>query len=344
MSVLPIHHTYECTCGILTALYAGVTVGFCDSLKYVSENLKLFKPSMIVLVPLFLETMYKKIWDRTKRIGADKMLRKMIKLSNALLKFHIDLRPVFFRLVRLAFGGCLKLIISGGAPLRTELVKGFNELGIRVLNGYGITECSPLVAVNRNKYYREDSVGVVVPCCEVRIAEPDENGDGEILVKGDNVMLGYYKNEKETGKAFLDGWFKTGDIGRFDKEGFLHMTGRLKNTIILNNGKNVQPEELEEYFMANIPYIKEVVVFPEEQDEGEETTVCAAFVFDTEYLKENNITEPEELLKKDFMDANRKLPTYKQIGRYTSQYTEFEKTTTKKIKRFKIREEGSDAR
>lgn len=337
MSVLPIHHTYECTCGILTAIYGGVTVCFCDSLKHVSENLLLFRPKMLILVPLFVEAMYKKIWDKAKKTGVDRMLKLMIKLSNALRKLRIDLRSLFFRRVRAAFGGRLTLIVSGGAPLRAELVTGFDELGIKVLNGYGITECSPLVSVNRNRYYKEDSVGVVVPCCEVRINEPDENGEGEILVKGENVMLGYYKNEAETVNAFLNGWFKTGDIGRIDDEGFLHVTGRIKNTIVLSTGKNVQPEELEEYLMGKMPYIREVVVYSEEKEEGEETAISAAFVFDKEYIEENGIKNPEALIKADFHKANRLLPTYKQISRFTCQYEEFEKTTTKKIKRFKVR-------
>lgn len=343
MSVLPIHHTYECTCGILTALYAGVTICFCDSLKYVPENLKLFKPSMMVLVPMFLEAMYKKIWDSAKRHGTQKVLKMFVRLSNALLKFHIDFRPIFFRLVRLAFGGRLKLIISGGAPLRGELVRGFNELGIKVLNGYGITECSPIVAANRNRYFNEDSVGVVLPCCKVKIDEPDENGEGEILVKGDNVMLGYYKNEEETNKVFTNGWFKTGDLGRLDEKGFLYVTGRLKNTIILSNGKNVQPEELEEYLLGALPYIKEVVVFADEKGGGMEMAIASIFVFNKDYLEENGITDPEALLARDFMDVNRNLPAYKQISKYSCRYEEFEKTTTKKIKRFKLQEGNEDA-
>jgi len=287
--------------------------------------------------------MYKKIWDSAKRHGTQKVLKMFVRLSNALLKFHIDFRPIFFRLVRLAFGGRLKLIISGGAPLRGELVRGFNELGIKVLNGYGITECSPIVAANRNRYFNEDSVGVVLPCCKVKIDEPDENGEGEILVKGDNVMLGYYKNEEETNKVFTNGWFKTGDLGRLDEKGFLYVTGRLKNTIILSNGKNVQPEELEEYLLGALPYIKEVVVFADEKGGGMEMAIASIFVFNKDYLEENGITDPEALLARDFMDVNRNLPAYKQISKYSCRYEEFEKTTTKKIKRFKLQEGNEDA-
>ena len=292
MSVLPIHHTYENSCGILTALYNGMTICFNDSLKYVSDNLKLFKPHMLLLVPLFLETMYKNIWDKAAKAGKAAALRKLIHISNLFIKVGIDLRSVFFRSIRQAFGGNLKLIICGGAPLRVELVTGFNELGIQVLNGYGITECSPLVSANRNKYYKADSVGITIPCCEVCIENPNESGDGEILVRGDNVMLGYYKNEEDTKSTFIGEWFKTGDIGRVDADGFVYITGRLKNTIILSNGKNVQPEELEDLLTSKIPYIKEVIVFPFVQGEGKEPVIGAAFVLEEEYMQNNDMESP----------------------------------------------------
>ncbi len=336
MSVLPIHHTYENSCGILTALYIGVTICFNDSLKYISENLKLFKPSMLVLVPLFLETMYRNIWDKAARTGRAQLLRKLIRISNLFLQVGIDLRKLFFRSVRQAFGGRLKLIICGGAPLRTELVTGFNELGIQVLNGYGITECSPLVSANRNRYYKADSVGLPIPCCEVCIGNPNDRGEGEILVRGDNVMLGYYKNEEATRNAFEREWFRTGDIGRIDADGFVYVTGRLKNTIILSNGKNVQPEELEEMLTGEIPYIKEVIVFPALEKEGKEPVIGAAFVLDEDYIQVNGIRTPETLLRTDVARINRRLPTFKHISHVQIQYEEFEKTTSKKIKRYKL--------
>ncbi len=335
MSVLPIHHTYENSCGILTALYNGMTICFNDSLKYISDNLKLFKPHMLLLVPLFLEAMYKNIWDKAAKAGKTVMLRKLIHISNLFIKVGIDLRSVFFRSIRQAFGGNLKLIISGGAPLRTDLVTGFIELGIQVLNGYGITECAPLVSANRNRFYKADSVGITIPCCQVRIENPNESGDGEILVRGDNVMLGYYKNEEDTKKTFIGEWFRTGDIGRVDGDGFVYVTGRLKNTIILSNGKNVQPEELEDLLASRIPYIKEVIVFPSVQSEGKEPIISAAFVLDEEYIQSNDIQSPEAQLRTDIAKINRQLPTYKHIGHIQIQYEEFEKTTSKKIKRYK---------
>ena len=281
----------------------------------------------------------------------EKTFRFAIKYSNFLLKLHIDLRPLFFRRVKTAIGGRLNLIISGGAPLRAELVSGFNELGIQILNGYGITECAPLVSVNRNKYYKDDSVGVVVPCSKVHIHLPDHEGNGEILVRGDNIMLGYYKNEEETKKAFYDfGWFRTGDLGRLDGKGFLYVTGRIKNTIVLNNGKNVQPEELEDLLLNEIPYIKEVVVLASDDYEGsgegvdpaashEKAAVLMALaVLDKETIDENGIENPEEKLKADIQNINRRLPSFKQIAKVESQYEEFEKTTSKKIKRYKVRE------
>lgn len=340
LSVLPIHHTYENTCGILTTLYDGITICFNDSLKYLTENIQLFKPSMLILVPLFVEAMYKKIWEKAKKTGRETLLKKLIAISNALLKVHIDFRALFFHSIRKAFGGKLKLIICGGAPLRAELVYGFNELGIQVLNGYGITECSPLVSVNRNRYYCEDSVGVVIPCCEVRIDSPDENKEGEILVRGDNVMMGYYKNAEETKKAFDGEWFRTGDIGMIGSDGFLRITGRIKNTIILSNGKNIQPEELEDHLINKLPYIKEVIVFGLEDETGKKTSVCARVVLDNEYAEEKNIDNLEAVLSADIHEINRNLPTYKQINKVMTQYEEFEKTTSKKIKRYKFTEEG----
>jgi long-chain acyl-CoA synthetase len=257
-------------------------------------------------------------------------------VSNLLLKLHIDVRRLLFKKVRDAFGGNLRLIICGAAPLRKELVTGFNEFGIQILNGYGTTECAPVVTVNRNRFYKPDSVGITIPCCKIRIDNPDENGDGEILVNGENVMLGYYKDEEGTANAFTDGWFRTGDIGRIDDEGFVYITGRLKNIIILSNGKNVQPEELEDLLTTKLPYIKEVLVYASAPAKGMDPVITAAVFFDKDYVQNNGIQDPGSLLSADVAEINRRLPTYKQIGQVQVRPEEFQKTTTRKIKRHSV--------
>jgi long-chain acyl-CoA synthetase len=284
-----------------------------------------FKPFNMILVPLFVETIYKKIWADAKKQDKDKMLKKMVGVSNRLLKIGIDIRHLLFKSVIKSFGGNLKLIVSGGAPLDPRYVKGFREIGIIVLNGYGITECSPIVSVNRNEYYRDGSVGQIYSCCEVKIAEPDENGHGEICVKGKNVMLGYYKNEQATKEAFDGEWFKTGDIGYLDQDGFLFISGRKKNLIILSNGKNVYPEEMEYAILTDIPYVKEVVVYAE-------SDAIVAEIF----LDDKNYPDCTLTINGDISRLNRTLPLYKNIGKIVIRDIEFPKTTVKKIKRQKI--------
>lgn len=335
MSVLPMHHTYEFSISILTGLHAGVTICLNDSIKYLQQNLKIFKPSMIVLVPLIVETLYKRIMDGIKESGKLETLKQMISISNLLLKFGIDIRRLVFHDIHKVFGGRLKTIFCGGASLRPELVACFRELGIRLVNGYGITECAPLVSFNRNKHSNDSSVGEIIPCCEVKIHEPDENGEGEILVRGDNVMLGYYKNKEQTEKAFIDDWFCTGDIGRFIGSGLLQITGRKKNTIILSNGKNVQPEEIEEYITTRIPYIKDIVVFAPNKS-GVVERISAIVVPAMEYVTEYGIKDLEQMLHEDIHRLNRYLPSFKQVSDVYLQLQDFEKTSLKKIKRFKI--------
>lgn len=335
MSVLPLHHTYECSISILTGLHAGVTICLNDSMKYLQQNLKVFRPTMIVLVPLIVETLYKRIMDGIKESGKAEVLERMLFISNHLLKFGIDIRRWVFRDIYKVFGGRLKTIFCGGASLRPELVARFREIGIRLINGYGITECSPLVSFNRGRHCDDSSVGPIIPCCEARIYEPDENGEGEILIRGDNVMLGYYKNEEQTEEAFIGGWFCTGDLGRILEEGSLQITGRKKNTIILSNGKNVQPEELEEYITTRIPYIKDIVVFAPNIS-GMVERISAIVVPVMEYVVKYGIKELERMLREDIHRLNRHLPSFKQVSDVRLQLQDFEKTSMKKIKRFKI--------
>lgn len=294
--------------------------------------MQLYKPDYIYLVPAFAEIFYKKIWSNAKESGKDKALGVMIKVSNALMKVGIDLRRTFFKSVHQAFGGNLIKIVCGGAPIRPEIGQFFNDIGIDLINGYGITECSPLVSANRDRFNDCSTVGVVLPCCDIKFENVTPEGNGEICVKGDIVMMGYYKKPELTKEVLVDGWFKTGDYGRFNDRNQLIINGRKKNLIVLENGKNVFPEEIENYIMG-IPYVQEVVVSGIKNNIGSETGLCAEVFLSDEKLKELNIADANVELKKDISEACKDLPVYKHIGKIVIRDTEFEKTTTNKIKR-----------
>ncbi len=329
LSVLPYHHTYEGTCGILLGLYHQATICINDSLKNVLRNIQFYQPDYLLLVPAFAEVFYKKIIANAKENKKYGILMAMMKVSNFLRFFGIDLRRKLFKSVHQAFGGNLREIICGGAPLRPELGKFFDSIGIQLINGYGITECSPLVSVNRIKFNDPRTVGIPLPCVEVKIVNPDEDGNGEIHVKGGIVMLGYYKNEEKTKEVLQDGWFNTGDYGNLNKKGQLSITGRTKNLIVLNNGKNVFPEEIENYILR-VNYVKEVVVRGI-KEEGREIGLLAEVFLNPELTE--GMQNISETLKKDICDATRELPIYKKITEIKIRETEFEKTTTNKIKR-----------
>lgn len=332
LSVLPYHHTYEAVAGILVGLHKHSTICINDSLKNVLKNLQLYKPDYIYLVPAFTEVFYKSIWNNAQKTGKDKALKKMIPLSNALRKTGIDLRKKFFKSIHEAFGGNLNQIVCGGAPIRPEIGNFFNDIGITLLNGYGITECSPLVSVNRANFNDSNTVGVILPCCEVKIENKTADGDGEIYVKGDIVMKGYYKEPEKTAKVLKDGWFNTEDYGRINEKGQLIINGRKKNLIVLDNGKNIYPEEIENYIMG-IPYVKEVLVKASKNAAGQETALIAEVFLDKEKIEEMHIENIKETLKKDVQDSVRELPVYKHISDVKIRKNEFEKTTTSKIKR-----------
>lgn len=332
LSVLPYHHTYEAVAGILVALHHHCTICINDNLKSVLKNLQLFKPDYIYLVPAFAEIFYKRIWSNAKESGKDKILKVMIHISNALRKIGIDLRKTFFKSVHEAFGGNLIKIVCGGAPIRPELGKFFNDIGLNLINGYGITECSPLVSANRDYFNDCSTVGTVLPCCKIKFENVTPDGDGEICVKGDIVMMGYYKNPELTKKVLVDGWFNTGDYGKFNNKEQLMINGRTKNLIVLENGKNVFPEEIENYLMG-ISYIQEVIVSGIKNNTGAETGLCAEVFLNSDKLKELEITEPELSLKKDIATVCKGLPVYKHISKIIIREKEFDKTTTNKIKR-----------
>ena len=335
VSVLPAHHSYEMTCGHFAITNLGSTVYINDSIKNVTRNFSVFKPNSLMLVPLFVETMHKRIWSEIERKGMTKKVRTAMKLSNILLKIGIDMRSKFFGQIRDSFGGNLQSVVCGGAPISPQLIKDFYSFGILIFEGYGITECAPLVAVNRLNKLRYHSVGIAVDCNEVKIDKTPNDITGEICVKGDNVMLGYYKNETATKEAFTeDGWFRTGDIGYMDKENYIFITGRKKNVIILSNGKNVFPEEIEEH-LSHCELIKECVVFGKE-NANDDIVITAVIYPDYEKLENKSADEIYEAVKQNVNEINKKLPIFKQVREIKMRETEFEKTTSKKIKRNKI--------
>ena len=341
VSVLPLHHTYELAV-MLAALVYGMQIGINDSLRHIMKNFAEFKPTGLVLVPLFVNTMYNRIIEKAKKGGKYKLLMTMMKVSNALRHVGIDLRRVFFKEVLGAFGGNINKIVSGGAPLNPEMMRQFDAFGITIAEGYGITECSPLISVNPYFALKSGSVGPAVPSCTVRIDKRTTNDkgydEGEIQVKGDNVMLGYYKNEEENAKAFTeDGWYRTGDIGYMDEDGYIFITGRLKSVIVLENGKNVFPEEIEEY-LEKIDEVGEVVVVGRKAEDGETVKLTAIVYPKVEIFGETpNVEEAYKVIHEKVLDLNRTLPSFKQLKAVEIREIPFEKTTSRKIKRHLVK-------
>ncbi len=340
LSVLPLHHTYELAC-TLALLNYGASCAINDSITKVVANLKKYRPTTLVVVPLYVSTFYKRIWNEAKNKKKDKVLRYGIKASNALLAFGIDVRKKLFDSVTSAFGGNLKKMVCGGAALNPALVHTFESFGISIYEGFGITECAPLTNVTPYYNRKPGSVGPAVPCCTVRIAEngdvtEDGYAEGEIQVKGKNVMLGYYKNEEATREAFTeDGWFRTGDVGYMDEEGFLYITGRLKSVIVLDNGKNVFPEEIEEY-LEGIEQIAECVVVGRKDEDG--ATKLYVLIYPTaDFSADKSAEDMKAFFEGEISKINHKLPTFKQISYVEMRDTEFEKTSSRKIKRHLVK-------
>ena len=337
LSFLPIHHTFECTVTFLYGFYSGSTVVFCDGLKYIQKNLQEYKISVFVAVPLVLETMYKKIQKGIEEKGKTKIIQKITKISNTLLKCHIDIRKKVFKQILDNFGGKLRVVLYGAAPMNKETTIGYNNLGIELVQGYGLTETSPVIAAETDKEKRPGSVGLVFDSLEVKIDKPDGNGEGEILVKGPSVMMGYSNNKEENEKALKDGWFYTGDYGYFDKDEFLYVTGRKKDIIVLKNGKNIYPQEIE-FLINKLPYIKESLVYQREQNQTD-TMLCAKIVYDKEIIKETlgkkEESEYKEAIWKEIKEINKQLPVFKHIKKIEITTQELEKTTTQKVKRYK---------
>ncbi|MDR3313648.1 MAG: AMP-binding protein [Oscillospiraceae bacterium] len=313
LAVLPFHHTLSLTPGMLAQLPGGSTVCICGGMRQLTKDLAAFQPEYTVAVPLLAEGMYRKIWDTAQKEGKEKLLRVLLRCSDALLRLGIDLRRKLFKSVLDACGG-LKWMLVGGAPLSAECADGFLRFGLEVLPAYGVSECAPGVALNRSGACKSQSVGQVLDCCRVKIV------DGEIWVKGDNVSQGYYQDEAATQEAFTqDGWHKTGDLGLLDADGYLYITGRRKNLIVLRNGKNVSPEGLEQK-LTELPCVQEALVY----QEGDE--IVAELYLDTEERP-----DAEAQFVAALAQLNRQLPAYQRITKHKLRDAEFPKTTTKKI-------------
>ena len=340
VSVLPPHHTYGSTVMLLGHVMIGSEVYLSSGIRYVQKELVAEEPGHLVLVPLYLETFYRKIKANLKNQGKESLVSNMMKVAKVAkgVSFGlVDLREKLFAQIRNAFGGKVKTIITGGAPINQEIIDFFEGLGISILNGYGITECAPLISVNRSRKIVKGSVGTVIDMDEVKISEPNEDGEGEICVKGPNVMLGYYKDEDATSDAFdEDGFFKTGDYGKLTKDRILFITGRKKNLIILSNGKNVYPEEIENELIS-IPGIQDVIVYEGQSRKGTQHNAIVAEIFpDADYIAKNGITDVKEHLAPYIEKYNRNAIAYKKINVLKIRSEDFPKNTLRKIMRFKL--------
>ena len=335
LSFLPMHHAFECTVGFLYPLYRGTSIAVCDGIKHIAENLKEYQISVMISVPILYENMYKKLMKGIKKQGKYEKVQKGIKISNALRKVHIDVRKKLFKEIHDVLGGHVRLFVSGAAALDPEIEKGYNDIGIRLIQGYGLTETSPVISAGTDDHYRLGSIGQVFPSLEVRIANKDENGIGEIQVKGPSVMIGYYNNDEANKEAFVDGYFRTGDLGYMDKDGFLYISGRQKSVIVLKNGKNIFPEELEN-LVNKIEGVTENIVYGKPEPDGD-YKLCVKIVYDPDIMKEMyNLTEENQIkdfLTKKIKEVNKKMPAYKYIREVMITKEPLIKTTTAKVKR-----------
>lgn len=334
IAFLPFHHTFGST-GILMFLSRGATNVFCDGLRHIQKNLVEYQVSTFVCVPLLIESIYKKIWQEIEKTGQTKKVKFGMKLSQFLLKFGIDIRAKLFKQIIDKLGGKIRSVISGASGLDPKVAEGFRALGISVVQGYGLTETSPVLAAESAKAFKAGSTGLPMPDVEIKIDNPNESGIGEIIAKGPNVMLGYYENEEETNKVLKDGWFYTGDLGYIDNDGFLFITGRQKNVIVLKNGKNIYPEEIET-LINNLPYVDESMVYGKKKDD--DLIASVKVVYNKDYMNshypEKSEEEIKEIIWEDIKKINKTMPNYKHIKNLIITDEEMIKTTTAKIKRF----------
>ena len=337
LSFLPLHHTFECTVGFLYPVSTGGAIAFCDGIRHIAENIKEYQITAMISVPILFEAMYRKVMKSIEKKGKLETVKKGIKISNFLLKFGIDIRKKIFKEIHDTLGGKVRLFVAGGAALDPEAEKGFNELGFTMYQGYGLTESSPVIAAEDDKYRRLGSIGKAFPSLDVKIIDPNEEGVGELAAKGPSIMLGYYNNEEATKEAIdEDGWLHTGDLARIDKDGYIFISGRKKFVIVLKNGKNIYPEELEA-LLNKIEGVKESFVYGYPEDDGD-YKIHAKIVYDKETVGDiYNTEDPEklkEILWQEVKKVNKTMPAYKYIREITVTDKELIKTTTQKIKRF----------
>lgn len=332
LAFLPFHHTFGST-GLLFFLSNGATNVFCDGIRHIQSNLKEYKVTTFVCVPLLLEAMYKKIMKEIEKQGKEKLIKRIIPITNFLLKLKIDIRRKVFKDIINSLGGNIRFIVSGASGIDKKVAKGFNDFGILTVQGYGLTETSPVLSAENENCICYGSIGYPMANVEIKIDNPNEEGIGEIIAKGPNVMLGYYENEEATNEVIVDGWFHTGDLAYRDKDGYIFIAGRKKNVIVLKNGKNIYPEELE-ILINDLPYVEESMVFgmPKEDD----LVVSAKIVYNKEFKEKNNYTEEElrEKIWQDIKEINKELPTYQHIKNIIVTDEPMIKTTTAKVKRY----------
>lgn len=336
LSFLPLHHTFECTTGFLLPLSVGASIAFCDGIRHIAENIKEYDITFMVSVPVLYENMCKKIMKSIKDQGKGTTVNVGMKVSNALLKVGLDIRGKLFKQVHDSLGSKLRLLVAGGAALDPDTEKTFNSLGINMVQGYGLTESSPVIAVEDDKYKKIGSIGKALPTLDVKIDKPNEEEIGELLVKGPTIMLGYYENEEATKETIdKEGWLHTGDLAKIDKDGFIFITGRKKFVIVLKNGKNIYPEELE-ILINKIAGVKECFVYGKPEDDGD-YKISAKIVYDKEIMKDIYGVEEEKDIKeklwKEVKTINKTMPKYKYIKGITITEEELIKTTTRKVKR-----------
>lgn len=338
LSFLPLHHTFECTVGFLYPIYAGSTIAYCEGIRHIANNIKEFEVTAMISVPALYENIYKRVMKSIEKKGKTQEVETMSKLTSILSKVGLDFKKMVFKEIHEQFGGKLRLLVNGAAALDYTVEKGFNDLGFKIVQGYGLTETSPVIAAGNDFEQRIGSVGKVLPNAKIKILNKDEDGIGEIYVKAPYVMLGYYQNEEATKEVLDKEWFKTGDLGYIDKKGFLFLCGRKKSVIVLKNGKNVFPEEIENV-INRIEGIKESFVFgrPEPDDEID-LKLGAKIVYDKEVMKETYGVETEEEIKEviweKIKELNKTMPPYKYIKEVITTEEDLIKTTTQKIKRF----------